>query len=237
MVGYPNEALSRLSAAFDAVRDPDRALAMSAYMRGQFAFLGIPSPERRRAAGEALAGLPKPSEAGLVALSTALYALPEREYQYVAVDLLAANIAVCGPDFLSNARTLVTTKSWWDTVDGVAAHVVGPLVLAHPQLAAEMDAWVADDNRWVARTAILHQLRFKANTDAGRLFRYCELRAGDTEFFIRKAIGWALREYSKTDPEAVRDFIASHEASLSGLSKREGMLWITGRKQRVSAEG
>ncbi|HML97690.1 MAG TPA: DNA alkylation repair protein [Tepidiformaceae bacterium] len=95
-----------------------------------------------------------------------------------------------------------------------------------------MDRWIEDSNVWLARTAILHQLKYKNRTDADRLFRYCQLRAMDTEFFLRKAIGWALREYAKTDPGAVRAFITANESVLSGLSKREGMLWITGRKPR-----
>jgi 3-methyladenine DNA glycosylase AlkD len=94
-----------------------------------------------------------------------------------------------------------------------------------------MDAWAEDSNFWVVRTAILHQLRFKSATDSERLFRYCGMHAGDAEFFIRKAIGWALREYSKTDAAAVRRFVAEHEGELSGLSKREALLWLNGGRK------
>jgi 3-methyladenine DNA glycosylase AlkD len=205
---------------------------MAAYMRDQFPFLGVPTPERRRAARAVLAELPMPTEIDLIGLSSALYGLPEREYHYIAVDYIAANIRRCSGTFLSHARVLITTKSWWDTVDGLAAAVVGPLVLEHPELQSELDTWIDDENIWVARTAILHQLRYKSRTDEARLFRYCELQARHRDFFIRKAIGWALREYSKTNPGAVRSFIETHDATLSGLSKREGMLWITGRKKR-----
>jgi len=184
---------------------------MSRYVRDQFAFLGIPTGERRGLHKVALAGMPVPSETDLTGLAHGLYALPEREYQYVAVDHVVRHVRVCGPG---------------------SARVVGPLVLAHPALAAEMDRWIEDDNIWLARTAILHQLTYKGRTDEARLFRFCERRAGDREFFIRKAIGWALREYSKTDPAAVQAFIAQNDTELSGLSKREGLLWITGRKPR-----
>lgn len=230
---YPKVALARSVAALRAHRDPARAEGMSAYMRGQFPFLGIPTGERRALHRAAVAGLPPPTEADLAGLSRALYALPEREYQYVAVDHLVRYVGVCGPGFLPIARELITTKSWWDTVDGLAAQVVGPLVLRYPELDSEMDRWVEDSNFWMARTAILHQLKYKDRTDADRLFHYCELRAGDREFFIRKAIGWALREYSKTNPAAVQASIAQNDAKLSGLSKREGMLWITGRKRKA----
>jgi 3-methyladenine DNA glycosylase AlkD len=229
---YSEDALARIVAALSAHRDPDRAEGMSRYMRHQFAFLGIPTGERRALHKVALAGMPVPSETDLTGLTRALYALPEREYQYAAVDHLVRHVRVRGPGFLAVARELVMTKSWWDTVDGLAARVVGPLVLAHPALAAEMDRWIEDDNIWLARTAILHQLTYKGRTDEARLFRFCERRAGDREFFIRKAIGWALREYSKTNPAAVQAFIAQNDTKLSGLSKREGMLWITGRKPR-----
>lgn len=232
MTDYSGHAFARVVAALSARRDSDRAVGMSRYVRDQFAFLGIPTGERRGLHKVALAGMPVPSETDLTGLAHGLYALPEREYQYVAVDHVVRHVRVCGPGFLAVARELITTKSWWDTVDGLPARVVGPLVQAHPALAAEMDRWIEDDNIWLARTAILHQLTYKGRTDEARLFRFCERRAGDREFFIRKAIGWALREYSKTDPAAVQAFIAQNDTELSGLSKREGLLWITGRKPR-----
>lgn len=232
MTDYSVRAVERIVATLGARGDADRAAAMAAYMRGKFPFLGVPTNERRALHKSALGGMPAPSEADLTELSRALYALPQREHQYVAVDHLVRWVGQCGPGFLAVARELITTKSWWDTVDGLAAQVVGPLVMAYPELTAEMDRWVDDPGIWVARTAILHQLRYKTRTDADRLFTYCERRAGDREFFIRKAIGWALREYSKTDPAAVQAFIAQNDTNLSGLSKREGMLWITGRKPR-----
>ena len=100
---------------------------------------------------------------------------------------------------------------------------MGTLVKTHSELAATMDRWIDDPNIWVARTAILHQLRYKHDLDEARLFRYCERRASDTEFFIRKALGWALRDYARVAPDAVRQFVESHEDELSGLTKREAM--------------
>ncbi len=201
-------------------------------MRGRFPFLGVQTRERRALHRAALRGMPAPAEADLASFARALFALPEREYQYVAVDHLIRWVDRCGPGFLAVAQELITTRSWWDTVDGLAAQVVGPLVPSYPQLAGEMDRWVEDTNLWLRRSALLHQLKYKSRTDEDRLFRYCERRSGDADYFIRKAIGWALREYSKTDPAAVEAFIARNETKLSGLSRREGMLWITGRKPR-----
>jgi 3-methyladenine DNA glycosylase AlkD len=208
-----------------AAADPVRAAAMSAYMRDQFPFLGLPSPVLT--ALVRAAALPKPTEAELNEQALFLWAQPEREFQYVACGQLRRHIKVCGPDFLDVARQLIVTKSWWDTVDTLASHTVGPLVRKHTELLATMDAWIGEQNMWLARTAILHQLGYKDSTDADRLFRYCVAQAGHPDFFIRKAIGWALREYSKADPEAVREFVRAHETVLSGLSKREALRLIS----------
>ncbi|HCT76954.1 MAG TPA: DNA alkylation repair protein [Micromonosporaceae bacterium] len=194
---------------------------MAAYMRDQFPFLGIPSPRLKALVRSA--AFPKPTEASLRAQVMELWELPEREFQYVALTQLREHANLCGPGFIDVTRHLVVTKSWWDTVDELAAHVVGVLVQNHPQLVATMDHWIDDENMWLARTAILHQNRYKTLTDSERLFRYCEKQMAHKDFFIRKAIGWALREYAYTDPEAVRAFVRANEGTLSGLSKREAL--------------
>ncbi|MGW0584874.1 DNA alkylation repair protein, partial [Streptomyces sp. NPDC002920] len=145
------------------------------------------------------------------------------EYHYFAVDYLRRNAGRCSSGFLPVARRLVTTTSWWDTVDPLAAHVVGALVAADPGLAAAMDDWIADDDLWVARTALLHQLSYKGRTDSDRLFAYCLRQSGHPDFFVRKAVGWCLREYAKTDPEAVRDFLARERGRFAPLSVREAL--------------
>jgi 3-methyladenine DNA glycosylase AlkD len=224
-------AIERLRGAFTAAADPVRAPAMAAYMRDQFAFFGIPAPAQRRLAAAALRDLPAPAEADVVAVTAACWAAPEREFQYAACDYAIGNVRRCSAAFLDHTRTLLTTKSWWDTVDALAANVVGPLVRAHPPLVTVMDEWIDDEDHWLARTAIIHQLHAKEHTDTARLFGYCDRRAGDREFFIRKAIGWALREYSKTDAAAVRQFVGAHP-ELSPLSAREALKWLQ-RKERV----
>jgi 3-methyladenine DNA glycosylase AlkD len=215
--------LSRLAEVFPAAADPERAIAMRAYMREKFPFLGIPSPLRRTLAREVLAGLARPEEEDLRRVALACWELPEREYQYFACDWLRRHGPNCSAAFLDTARHLVVTLSWWDTVDALAAHLVGPLVRRHPALVSTMDEWVRDENMWLARTAILHQLGYREATESERLFSYCLLRAGHPDFFIRKAIGWALREYAKTEPERVRTFVRSHEGRLSPLSVREAL--------------
>lgn len=216
-----DELLDRLVRVFTAARDPERAAGTAAYMRDQFTFLGLAAPEQRRLAREALAGLPAPTEDDLRTVVLACWKLEEREYQYFASDWLRRHVAVPGPGFLATARTLITAKSWWDTIDPLATRLVGGLVRRHPQLGAEMDAWSAEQDMWLIRTAILHQLHYGAETDTDRLFGYCTRQAGHPDFFVRKAIGWALRHYARTDPDAVRHYLAGYRDVLSPLSVRE----------------
>jgi 3-methyladenine DNA glycosylase AlkD len=218
-----DEMLDRLVQTFEAAREPARAVQAAAYMRDQFAFLGFSTPTRTALTRTVLAGLARPAEDQLRVVATACWAMPEREYQYFACDLLRKHVRVCGPDALGTARTLITTKSWWDTVDPLATRFVGGLVNAHPRLCADLDDWSTDANMWLVRTAILHQLNYGAATDTERLFGYCLRQGGHPDFFVRKAIGWALRQYARTDPNAVRAFVAQHRDRLSPLSVREAL--------------
>jgi 3-methyladenine DNA glycosylase AlkD len=213
--------MARLSDQFVAAADPVRAAAMAAYMRDQFPFAGLPSPTLRAAERAALAGLPAPDEDDLRSVALACWERPEREYQYVACDYLRIHVALPGPSFLTVAHTLITAKSWWDTIDPLATRFVGGLVHRHPGLLESMDAWSTDENMWLVRTAILFQLHYGEQTDTERLFGYCTRQAGHRDFFVRKAIGWALRNYARTDPDAVRSYLARNRDRLSPLSVRE----------------
>ncbi|WP_305786463.1 DNA alkylation repair protein [Symbioplanes lichenis] len=213
--------LDRLTRVFGEARDPERAGPAAAYMRDQFPFLGLAAPAQRSLARSVVAGLAAPTEEQLRQVALGCWDLPEREYQYFACDYLRAHAAVPGPGFLATARALITTKSWWDTVDPLATRFVGALVTRHPGLRTEMDAWAGDGNLWLVRTAILHQLHHGAATDTERLFGYCTRQAVHPDFFVRKAIGWALRHYARTDPDAVRAYLAEHRNVLSPLSVRE----------------
>lgn len=214
--------LARIQAALRPLQDAQQAVPMKAYMLDQFEFLGIRAVPRR----QALKGLLKlnGSQDDLLALAEALWALPEREFHYVAVDLLAQNYARLNMTALPRLLQLVQRNAWWDTVDGLAG-VVGDIVLSakamQPDAQQQMDLCLTHANLWVRRVAMLHQLSWKAQTDQARLFRYAKALAGEPEFFIRKAIGWALRDYAKWQPEAVREFLAQHGGQLSGLTRRE----------------
>jgi 3-methyladenine DNA glycosylase AlkD len=219
----PIVLLSQIGAALRPLADPVQAVPMRAYMLDQFAFLGIRATPRR----QALRGLPRLNtwtSADLLSVAEALWDVPEREFQYVAVDLLAKHHRQLGVDSLSHLLQLVQRRAWWDTVDGLAG-VVGDILLRartlQPDAQRQMDACLGHPSLWVRRVAMLHQLGWKAQTDQPRLFRYALALAPETEFFIRKAIGWALRDHARTQPEAVRTFLADYAHVLSGLTRRE----------------
>ena len=215
------DLVDRLREQLATVADPERAKAMAAYMRNQFPFLGVPSPKLKLALRAAEPG--RLAQAELTAVARRLWRLSEREYQYAACALLNRFVHGCGPDFIDVAHDLIVAKSWWDTVDTLASHTVGTLVHKHPQLVTRMDEWIGSDNIWLARTAILYQLRYKEATDVDRLFRYTLIKANHPDFFMRKAIGWALRQYAWVAPETVRAFVLANEAKFSGLTRREAL--------------
>ena len=214
---------ARIDTALRPLADAQQAVPMRAYMLDQFAFLGIRATPRR----QALRGMPKLntwSAHDLLELADMLWATPEREFQYVAIDFLSKYHRQLGLDSVAQLLELVQCKSWWDTVDGLAG-VVGDIVLraraTEPDAQQLMDACLIHPHLWVRRIAMLHQLGWKAQTDHERLFRYALALAHETDFFIRKAIGWALRDHARTQPEAVRCFLAQHANQFSGLTRRE----------------
>lgn len=212
----PKQFIAGVKAALEPLADCAKAEPMAAYMKNRFAFLGIKTPDRR-AATRAL--LRDQSEA-IIECAEALWALPEREYQYVACDLLDRHAKSLPASALSPVLKLVTGKSWWDTVDALAK-VVGTLAQNDPKHIPRIENLATHDNMWLRRIAILYQLGYGAKTDTDRLYRICLLNADDPEFFIRKAIGWALREYAHHDPDAVRRFLKQHGSKLSTLTNRE----------------
>ncbi|WP_040492412.1 DNA alkylation repair protein [Ilumatobacter nonamiensis] len=215
------DAVDGLRDRLAAVAVPADATPMAAYMKGRFPFLGVKTPARRLASRPLINASKRADIDGVVDTAYRLRSQPEREFHYVASDLLAANARRLAVDHLDDLRHFITTDSWWDTVDALASPTVGTMVLAHPGLVDALDEWIDDPDFWLARTAIIHQLRFQERTDVDRLFRYSLRRAGDPEFFIRKAIGWALRQYARIDPGAVRTFIDAHVEDLSPLTVRE----------------
>ena len=221
MTAWSDALVDALSVAFPAAADPERAAQQSAYLRHQFSFFGIGAPEHKTVLSAALRDLDRPTLADVEAFARDAYGRDEREWHYAAVKTARRHARLLEPASLRLVHHLVVTHSWWDTVDEIASHLAGTVVQRHPETVATMDEWVVSDHLWLARTAILHQLRFKERTDSDRLFRYCLARADEPDFFYRKAIGWALRQYARTDPDAVRDFCAANQHRLSKLSLTE----------------
>lgn len=234
------ELADRLAAELAARADPGRAGPMARYMRDRFAFLGVPAAQQRDAWRAATAGLPRwLPEAVVVEAAHALWRRPEREHQHVACTLVNRHAGspprrpAATVGFVDTVEALLTAKAWWDTVDSLATHAVGDLVRHHPELRARMDGWLAGDDLWLIRAALLHMNRWKAQRDADWLFAACLARADHPDFFVRKAIGWALREHTKVDEAAVVTFVAAHERELSGLSRREALMWLERRRRRL----
>jgi 3-methyladenine DNA glycosylase AlkD len=218
--------LPAIEAALRAQADAQQAVPMKAYMLGQFEFLGIRAGPRREALKEALQGLPKFTGVAdeLLALAHAFWQLPEREFRYTAIDLLAKQYKRLDVGDLPRILQLVQTDPWWDTVDGLAG-VVGDVLLRakvrQPDVQRHMDDCLVHPHLWVRRVAMLHQLGWRDQTDQARLFHYALTLAPETDFFIRKAIGWALRDHARTQPQAVKTFLIEHTAQLPSLTRRE----------------
>ena len=205
-------------------KDPERATQMAAYMKNQFPFLGIPKPKRALLGKEYMKDFKKQQEIDWDLVNT-LWSMSEREFQYLAVDYLLILKNDLQEKDIENIKTLIITKSWWDTVDTLASNIIGVLCLKFPQLIkSHILEWSSSDNIWLIRSAILFQLKYKEKTDAELLGLIIKKNSGTKEFFINKAIGWALREYSKTNKSWVEEFIKGN--TLSSLSVREGSKYL-----------
>ncbi|MCY0916290.1 DNA alkylation repair protein [Massilia antarctica] len=201
--------------------DPAQAARMSAYMRDQFAFYGIPTPARRATLKSLVRGLKGVDAGVLLGAAGELWQAPQRECQYAAIDLLAAHVKQFDDRHIDALLGLAHQGSWWDTVDALAV-VIGMIVRAdRPLRQPRMDEAVRHADLWIRRVAMLHQLGWRADTDPGRLFGYAQRLAHEADFFIRKAIGWGLRDYARHDPEAVREFLLAQGSTLSALTQRE----------------
>ncbi len=218
-----DDRIAELRNELVAVANPEKAPEMAAYTGDRFVYLGCSAGDRRSAAKSMTQAAKNMEPSELIRLATALWAEDEREFHYVGMDVLRAGAKHLREHDLATVASFIERTPWWDTVDSLAIHTVGTMVTTHPNLVSEMDEWAESSNMWIVRSAILHQLMFKERTDVNRLTTYCVMHMESTEFFLRKAIGWALRQYARTDPDAVRAFVKQHENELSGLSKREAL--------------
>jgi len=206
-----------------AVANPDDAVAMKAYMKNKFEFLGVKTPARRKLV-KAFFKQQTDSVIDWNFINEA-WNNPYRELQYVALDYLEIRKKLLAPSDLPRLKKLAQTKSWWDTVDFLD-RLVGSIIARFPETKATILSWSCDEDIWLRRLAIDHQLLRKEETDTELLEKILVNNLGQTEFFINKAIGWALRDYSKTNPNWVKDFIERHRAEMAALSIREGSKYL-----------
>jgi 3-methyladenine DNA glycosylase AlkD len=209
--------------SFQADSQEAIAIKQKAYMRDQFEFLGLTSSARRQLQKVIFRSHPVRDEKELIAVLERLWEREEREYHYCALDLAKYHRKKWTAHSLPVFEKMIRCKSWWDTVDDLAINLVGPLLNDDLLL---MDEWIQDPYLWIRRSALICQIKRKAATDATKLFTYCQQTAHEKDFFIRKAIGWALREYAKYHPQAVRNFLENHQQELSGLSQREASKYL-----------
>ena len=198
-----------------------RAASMKQYMKNHFVFYGVSSPER------AVIVKDVHSRLGVKSLDRSsiekLWESPFRECQYAAMDHIKRFKKQLVADDFPWVLSLITRKSWWDTVDFLAVHAVGIIAAKYDDInKKEIEPLVHSGDLWLIRTAIIYQLSYKQKTDFDRLCRYILMFLGSKEFFINKASGWALREYAKTNPVAVKQFVEA-TPELSGLTKREAL--------------
>jgi 3-methyladenine DNA glycosylase AlkD len=215
-----------LETSFKTASDASIAAKQSAYMRNLFPFLGVQKPLKDQLQRPIFKEHCPTHEKELINTLKILWDQEAREYQYSACDLAIYAKKLWTPAIFATFEKMIRQKSWWDTVDDIAANLIGKLLLKHPELVTTMDDWIQDECLWIRRTALIYQLTWKQETDAGRLLRYCETTMHEKDFFIRKAIGWALRQYSKTQPQVVKKFIQKNRSSLSPLSIREGSKYL-----------
>jgi 3-methyladenine DNA glycosylase AlkD len=218
------ELMTAIRSGLQAAADPVRAAGAQAYLKSEMPSLGVRVPEVRRIVKAAAAGLPPATVDELNATVLELWRGARwREERYAAIDLTGLRLAAGEPGMLAVYEEIIRSGAWWDLVDGVA-HRLGGLLQAHrEEVTPVLRRWGTDPDLWIRRASITAQLGAKSATDTALLATVIEANAADPEFFIRKAIGWALREYAKTDPDWVRAFVQRHGEELSPLSRREAL--------------
>jgi 3-methyladenine DNA glycosylase AlkD len=202
--------------------DPERAIRMAAYMKTDMPFYGV----QKKALTEVLRALkrrfPVTDNGDYRSIVELLWRRPHREEKYLAISIAKGKREFITIDNVDLYQSLIVEGAWWDFVDDIAANCVG-MVHRNERSMMEpiIESWIDDEFMWLRRTALLSPLKHKSDTDYVTLFDHCLRRAHEREFFIRKAIGWTLREYAKTEPARVRDFLLEHRSSWSGLTFRE----------------
>ncbi|HET7143225.1 MAG TPA: DNA alkylation repair protein [Anaerolineales bacterium] len=212
-----------LKSLFEQNANPSQAGPMRQYMRDQFEYLGIKSPQGAALLKDFIKENGLPPLDKLDTISRELWSLPQREFQYAAMSLMGRLEKKYEPEFIRTIEYLLVTKSWWDTVDALASHMVGTQFRRFPTVKEKyLKKWRKSDNFWLRRATLLFQLTYKKETDFDLLCEIVHENLGSDEFFINKAIGWALRQYAHTNPAPVKKFVKATK-DLHPLSRREAL--------------
>lgn len=223
MIDTLHPYLIPLKKRFESSANVENAGKMRSYLKDQFVFYGINAAERRDLMKEHAIHEGQPEVEEIPQIVKDAWELAHREYQYIALDMLMANIKKMPPSTIKLVERCITKKSWWDTVDMLATNCAGPLLKNEPELREKInEKWISSKNMWLNRSALLFQIKYRKDTDQKMLFSNIDAMIEHDDFFIKKAIGWALREYAKTNPEEVRKFV-KRTPELSELSKREAL--------------
>jgi 3-methyladenine DNA glycosylase AlkD len=214
------QVLSEVQGRLPALGDKKVAFGAQAYMKDIAPFLGVKTPERRKLFKEIYRELPVPTSKELGETARGLWKLREREYHYAACDLIDFFIESADKTFLKDhVEYLISQKSWWDTVDTLGSVAISPLTIKYPSVAL-MRSWNKSSNMWLNRAAIQHQRGRKHDTDIPLLLEFLDTHASESEFFIAKAIGWALRDLSRVNNSEVKKFLKAHP-ELNRVAVRE----------------
>ncbi|MFV7235695.1 DNA alkylation repair protein [Flavobacterium sp. ZB4R12] len=215
--------ITALENAFAANKNPENAFAMAKYMKNNFPFFGIKTEERRRIFAAIWKENKQEVAANARQIALSLYSKQEREFHYCAIEILIKELkGNYNLEDIQLIEKLILTNSWWDSVDTIAKYILGEYLLEFPlETKNTLERFSKSENMWLNRSAILFQLNYKQKTNSDFLFSECLKQAHSKEFFIQKAIGWALREYAKPNPEAVKQFVANN--NLKPLSKKEAL--------------
>jgi 3-methyladenine DNA glycosylase AlkD len=223
---------TEMRGALAAAADPERAPGMQAYMKSEMPYRGINAADMRAIAKRVIADHPLASCNEWRAAVLELWrGAKYREERYAAIELLGhrRHKECRTPDVLPLYEEMITTGAWWDYVDEIS-HEVGNLLRMHPEkVGPAIRAWSTDKDLWKRRVSIICQISFKKDTNLDMLYANIEPNLSERNFFIRKAIGWALRAYAWTDPDEVSRYVTANESRLSGLSRREALKNINKR--------
>ncbi|MGB4973427.1 MAG: DNA alkylation repair protein [Cyclobacteriaceae bacterium] len=215
--------LATLQTEFQRHANPKRAEQQKAYMKNNAEFYGITAPERKEIQKPFLLKQHLPPKKDLEKLVKKLWSKPQREYQMFGQELVNKYSKQLEKEDMALLEYMVTHKSWWDTVDYIAANTMGTYFKLYPELRKKyVKKWLASDHMWLQRSALLFQLKYKDQLNNELLAYAIKQLLGSKEFFINKAIGWILRQYSRTNPKWVKSFVRDHP-SLANLSKREAL--------------